>query len=70
MLDIIEHHKRKHGALNRYNFFNQLLLEDLLLYCTTGKFFYTEEGYQYLKQERQKNLFVYKDLTYNEPEII
>lgn len=70
MLDLIEYHKQKNGALNRYNFFNKLILEDLILFCNTGKWFYPEEGFEHLKIERQKNLFLYRYLSYNEPKVI
>jgi hypothetical protein len=70
MLDIIEHHKQKNGALNRYNFFNKLIVEDLIIFCNTGQWVYPEEGYVYLQTQRENNFYQYKVIFDNLPEVV
>ncbi len=70
MLDIFEHHKQKHGALNRYKFFNKLIIEDLITFCNTGKWFYPEEGFAYLQTQRDDNFYQYKLIFDNLPEVV
>lgn len=68
-MDIINFHKKKRELQRRIAFFNKLFLEDLVTYCSTGTFFYSDTIDTIFREEQAKNLSTYALYCANKPNL-